>query len=117
MNSEVGTGSADFTYIKKAVCFEVGTWNANFETTKVGIRSADFRTGWVLCFQVEVGTQDADFRTVKVGIRSADFLFFSVRLLLEVGKWIADFCTVEVGNPDADFISIMHSNFFEGFYN
>ena len=42
MNSEVGTGSADFTYIKNALCFEVDTWNADFETAKVSIRSADF---------------------------------------------------------------------------
>ena len=65
-------------YIKKAVRFEVGTRNADFETAKVGIQSADFNTGWVFYFQVEVGTQDADFRTVKVDIRCADFLFCSV---------------------------------------
>ena len=41
MNSEVGTQDADFTYIKKAVYFEVGIRNADFGTAKVGIRSAD----------------------------------------------------------------------------
>ena len=76
MNSEVGTGSADFTYIKNAVRSEVGTRDADFETVKVGIRSANFKWVGAACFQVEVGTRDADFQTVKVGIRSADFLFF-----------------------------------------
>ena len=76
MNSEVDTGSADFTYIKNEVRFEVDTRDADFETVKVGIRSADFKWVGAACFQVEVGTRDANFRTVKVGIRSADFLFF-----------------------------------------
>ena len=74
MNSEVGTGSVDFTYIKSEGCFEVGTRDADFEIVKVATRSADFKQA--ACFQVEVGTLDADFRTVKVSIRSADFLFF-----------------------------------------
>ena len=62
-------------YIKNEVRFEVGTWDADFETVKVSIRSVGFKWVGAACFQVEVGTRDADFETVKVGIRSADFDF------------------------------------------
>ena len=65
MNSEVGTGSADFTYIYKKMKFVLKS--AYEVPTSNGLGSA--------CFQVEVGTWDADFETVKVGICSADFDF------------------------------------------
>ena len=114
MNSEVGTGSADFTYIKKAVCFEVGTRNADFETAKVGIRSADFKMNLVFFFFLfPGGSRHTGCRLSNSESRHPQcrLSFLSVRLLLEVGTWIADLRTVEVGNPDADFISIMHSAF------
>ena len=54
MNSEVGSGAADFTRnikqneMKESApdigfyTMDVGTWNADFCTVEVGIRAADF---------------------------------------------------------------------------
>ena len=42
MNSEVGIGSADFTYIKNRICFEVGKWSVDFRIVEVGNPGADF---------------------------------------------------------------------------
>ena len=75
MNSEVGTGSADFTYIKKALCFKVGTRNADFETAKVGIRSADFKYEFIFVsrWKSAYGMPTSfSFRTTSFGSRHVD---------------------------------------------
>ena len=98
MNSEVGTGSANFTYIyKNEVPFEVG------------IRSADFKCKWESAQGMPTSKQWKSASAVLTSIFLYDFV-------LEVGKWNANFRTVEVGNLDADFISVVHS-ILEGFYN
>ena len=65
VNSEVGTGSADFTYIKNEGWFEVGTRDADFRTVKVGIRGADFRSLRTMPF----GSRHVDCRLPHSGSR------------------------------------------------
>ena len=51
---------------------EVGTWDADFNTVKVDIRSANFNPVFVRFF-LEVDKWNVDFNTVEVGIPDADF--------------------------------------------